>query len=383
MRPEQQSAVWAVGQTDSGFEINRLNVQSCQVTDSFTFDERITSLLYSNDALWLTSGGSVYRYGEGDEAPAEINLPSELFVVDMLVNEQYLWLVTDSNQLIAYSLENEAITVEIGQDANVNSLISNGRQVWAAREDNSISRYILPDYVYPDLVDMVWLDDALWVIDTNNDLCSIREERLRCNTLELDAEAITLTADHESLWLGLADNRVLQINPENSDILQNIAVPGITAPNAIVPVNGELWVSDLFTATVVIDLTSGTQTTLDSLNVQPPAAIAYDDATVWFADTFTGTLFTVTREDDQLRQGRAFDLPASGETVLLLADGDRLTVFTSGSAYVLSPTGGALQQVVGIGGTVDDVALAPDGVWIADRDTGFIYFTEAAEKGSN
>jgi hypothetical protein len=369
------TALWVASQGEADHVISRIEKRSCAEVARFAVPARVTALHWADDALWFTAGGTLYRLTTADDAPLVFDLPDAETVVDVLPTADGLWLVTDDDRLLYFEWEQRDYAVEIRQDAPINALMARDRQVWVAREDNTISRYLVPDYVYPDLAAVAWADATLWLIDTEGKLCSIRDGGRGCHRLDLAEEPVTMTAatDDATLWLGLANNRVLHIDLATGEILTEFAVPGLTEPAAIIAPGAELWISDLFSQIVILDPASGMQTPLDSLNVPVPTAIAYDGAAVWFADMFSGRLFTVSQDGDQLRQGRGFALPTSSETAHLLADGDTLTLITAGNAHVIAPVRGTLRRVVGIGGRVDAVAAGPDGIWLADRATGFVY----------
>jgi hypothetical protein len=85
-----------------------------------------------------------------------------------------------------------------------------------------------------------------------------------------------------------------------------------------------------------------------------------------------GQVFAVTRTNEVLRQRNTIELPVP-HVSRLLADADAITLFTPGAAYRLSPVTGEIQAMLGIGSQVDDIAVADDAVWVADRSSGFIY----------
>jgi hypothetical protein len=366
-----ETVVWITAQTDDGFTLNRVNVQTCDVDETFDFTTRITGLGWFDETLVLAAGSIVYRVIDGE--PVTWEVPVEAGIVDLLATDTGVWFLTKDEQLLQYDPEQAVIRVELRQDAPVSALVANGRQIWVAREDNTISRYLTPDYTYPDLVGITWLDDVLWAIDTHGELCATHNTDLTCYPLEIEAEPVILTADDATLWLGLVDNRLLEIDPADGSILATMSISGLASIEAILTVEQTLWVSDLFSQTVVIDRTTGDQTLLDSLNVAVPTAMAYDGVNVWFADAFSGSLFTVQRDGDQLRQGQRFDLPAPTDTLRLVAIDDTLMVIQPGSVYALSPTSGEVRSITGAGSRIDDATLAPDGLWLADHTTGFLY----------
>lgn len=367
----EQATVWVTH--DGGY--SQINVQSCQIMASYPVESRVDALYWMDGTLLLTAGGNLYQHNEGDESPILVALPDDINVVDVLMTDGTIWLATQDNRLLNFDPESNSYQVEIGGNTAINSLIRNGRQIWAAREDNSLTRYIMPDYVYPDLVEIAWVDETLWVVDENLEICGIRDDQLRCHAIDSEADPITLMATDTALWLGLSNNRLLQISPENGEIVDQVTVTAIGLPEAVVEMDGTLWVSDLFTATTVVNLENGNQAVLESINVLVPNSITYDGTNMWFANTSSDQVFTVERDGSRVWQGQSFSVPIGNE-VYLLADGEAVTAITTGSIYVIAPTSGDVEHIIGIG-AVDDVATGPNGPWIADRDTGFIYQASA------
>ena len=362
-------AVWVAGDQT----VSRVNVQSCRVDDSYALNATVNALAWADDTLWIVSDGGLYRLDADNPDPVRLEVPG-VSATNLLVTEAGVWLVTEDYGLLLVDPATGEVVVEIGGDVPINALVANGRGVWAAREDNTLARYIVPDLVYPGLIEIAYTGETLWAVSSTEggyELCAVTDGRRRCNTLDLDAEPVTLAADDGVLWLGTADNRLHRINPDDSALLESFAVSRITSPATVVLVDGEVWVSDGFTLPVVLDPATGTQTQLASVNVNPTAAFAYDGATVWFADSFTGALFPVERDGETLTSGRAVDLPA-GVTSLAATDAG-LVAIAPGSAYVIDATSGAVERVIGVGGSVEDVAVGEAGLWVADAGTGFIY----------
>ncbi|HEY8546734.1 MAG TPA: Hsp70 family protein [Acidimicrobiales bacterium] len=174
------------------------------------------------------------------------------------------------------------------------------------------------------------LDDRMWVASTNGNTVQALDAATGevVDSLPLEADPLALVVAEGSVWVSQRNaGLVARIDPATSEVVASIEVPGQPAVMAVGA--GGIWVGDGEGTLSRIDPATDSATTLLT-GQQNVAGVAVDDD--------RGVVYATVHAGDQLL---AVD-PATGEVI----------------------------DQVAVGANPDAVAVAPSGVWVANRGEG-------------
>ncbi|MBN1454070.1 MAG: toll/interleukin-1 receptor domain-containing protein [Anaerolineales bacterium] len=376
-----RSAVWvAYGHGEEG-AIRSVSMQGCQILEPIALEVQPKQLTLRENIMWVVSDeGSLFESNlSGNRTPQLVGLPN-IWVEMVMDDGTFLWIADSKGpSLIVYDTGSKTSHVTLPLEVSPQALARFGAQKWLATNDDTVTQFILPDYIHPGLVDVVGVADALWLIDKNGNLCRLADLREECLHLSLDGSPITLnnasSADGNALWLATSTGAIWLV-----DLMQLTATLTYTLEWPALTLAEEtgkyLWAANADTGMLtVIDLTTGEQHNALGFGGAPPDVIVYDGTMVWFAYGGARRQLAPIRYDlvsaSVMEAGNPIHLMLP--VVDILVDEGSAYVASLGILTMVNPLDGTTLHTIGI--EQGPLVLAEDmeKTWGANRSNGFIY----------
>ncbi|NDJ78874.1 MAG: TIR domain-containing protein [Chloroflexi bacterium] len=380
---EGRSAIWvAYGRGEQG-AVRSVSVQGCRLSEPIPLGVMPSQLVVNENTLWAVSdAGALFRLDLAEtRIPEEIELDDKR-VEAVLDTGEYIW-VADSKgpELLILNADDLFERLSIALNSRPLAFAQFGAQTWISIADDTLTQYIVPQYIHPGLVDIAWADDTLWLIDDQSNLCQLEGAHKQCILLELDGVPTLLSTasrrDNTILWLETDANIIWRVVHDMDEVRVEPAYTLDSQATSLFEETGtRLWISNPSTGLLAtIDFQSGQQSNILGLNCTPPDVLGYDGTVVWFA--YRGARQEMVPVEYNADSETCIEIvtPLSLEVSVsdLLATNDVLFVASAGTVTLVDPAEGTILNVIGASQSIFALAGNSQQVWAADRNQGYIY----------
>ncbi len=305
----QGNTLWvAYGRADGA--IAKVNGSTCRADETIELDVRIQNMVLLDDRLWIASGQGLIQLDTTTSELTETDVESVAQV--FAVNDQ-LWLVDDDNNLLRIDSDTIDTTLSLSVLSTPTSIYSSGIQLWVATEDNTLTLFTLPTHYRPDWLDIAVVDNELWGLTANNEICPLDDAPCLTPTIADTATIMISTTQDDGFWIG-TEARDIWFVDTSGEAEKRYAIPATI--EGMIDMGDYLWVSDYFASLTIVDQQTNRQLEALQFNMSIPSAMAYDGTSVWLAYSNPARVIETDFDGDQVREIRSIDAPIDSVSTL-------------------------------------------------------------------
>jgi hypothetical protein len=368
--------IWVATYGAAGHFLDEIEATNCLLVSSQTTKAKIVAISEAEGSIFVITNHDVGWFSEsGTYNPVDLQLNPDLSITGGIAQKGYLWISTDEPDIRIIDLTTGDVSLISPLDSISTSLITFGAQIWSTMENNTAVRYITPQYIHSDVVDIVWQQNSLWFIDNNGRFCELTGTR-PCRQLALSELPTRLARsnDESSIWIGTDKGTIWRLNLGNF-VPEVMYRTSFSIYNLLEADSKYLWLSDGLTRLMAIDLQTSEQIDFaNTFNVRTPKSLSYDGALLWFANSNPLRLSTVTFDRQLIRQlGPESNLKIEGDILDVQATASGIYIASPGVIYVIDPLTRQIIQYIGVDQNPTRIVVVDQVIWIVNNKNGFIY----------